>query len=42
MMFAFLPMMAFMMLPLYRRPRRYRVKQLLFFLHSCPAVLRLC
>jgi hypothetical protein len=33
MMFAFLPLMALVMLPLYRRPPRYYVEHLVFFLH---------
>ena len=41
MMFFFLPLMALVMLPLYRRPRRYYVEHLVFFLHTHAAVFAL-
>jgi len=41
MMFVFVPMMALVMLILYRRPRRYYVEHLVFFIHSHAAVFLL-
>jgi hypothetical protein len=41
MMFLFVPMMALMMLILYRRPRRHYVEHLVFFLHTHAAVFLL-
>jgi hypothetical protein len=41
MMFLFVPMMALVMLILYRRPRRYYVEHLVFFLHIHAAVFLL-
>jgi hypothetical protein len=41
MMFLFVPMMALVMLILYRRPRRYYVEHLVFFLHTHAAVFLL-
>ena len=38
MMFIFLPMMALLMLLVYRRPRRYYVEHLVFFLHTHAAI----
>jgi hypothetical protein len=38
MMFVFLPLMALIMVPLYRAPRRYYVEHLVFFLHSHAAL----
>lgn len=41
MMFVFVPMMAFVMLMLYRWPRRYYVEHLVFFLHNHAAIFLL-
>jgi Protein of unknown function (DUF3667) len=38
MMFVFLPLMALIMVPLYRTPRRYYVEHLVFFLHTHAAL----
>jgi hypothetical protein len=38
MMFVFLPLMALIMVPLYRTPRRYYVEHLVFFLHAHAAL----
>jgi hypothetical protein len=38
MMFIFLPLMALIMVPLYRTPRRYYVEHLVFFLHTHAAL----
>jgi hypothetical protein len=38
MMFVFLPLMALIMMPLYRTPRRYYVEHLVFFLHTHAAL----
>jgi hypothetical protein len=38
MMFIFLPLMALVMVPLYRTPRRYYVEHLVFFLHTHAAL----
>ena len=38
MMFVFLPLMALIMMPLYRTPRRYYVEHLVFFLHAHAAL----
>ncbi|HEY4973871.1 MAG TPA: hypothetical protein VII41_09700, partial [Steroidobacteraceae bacterium] len=38
MMFIFLPLMALMMVPLYRTPRHYYVEHLVFFLHTHAAL----
>jgi hypothetical protein len=38
MMFVFLPLMALIMVPLYRHPRRFYVEHLVFFLHTHAAL----